>query len=291
MRYIYRLLIARRWYIFVSIILLGFVMNFLTFYESSRLFRYAPQLIGLYHKRSDNDYEIIHLPYTINQRIIPNSSEETEEFYNIIKETFFDKDISETLYYNKWGYIEGGSLQQLTFEEFREKSSFANSGTLDELFLDDLLVRNTSKSTLSAVTEKFKTLNINMSFESLNQRLSAEVNYYVVNFLFGLGAALFILIFVLALLYWLIQTSLNLYQDDIRLLSIVGANKQDICIGFSLLLFSPIFLASILVIIFAHAIGFGAIAYDYIYLLCFNAFVLSLIYFIVKSQLRKSLNA
>ena len=106
---------------------------------------------------------------------------------------------------------------------------------IDATFMNDILILNIEQSVMNDIEEAAETLDFRIGLNSLSEKFREEFNYYFGNFIFGLVLSLVFMSFGLLIVYWIISSSLKIFQQDIRLHRVMGLTNRKITNNFKLL--------------------------------------------------------
>ena len=157
--------------------------------------------------------------------------------------------------------------------------------------MNDILVLDIEKSVMNDMEEAAETLDFRIGLNSLSEKFREEFNYYFGNFIFGMVLSLVFMSFGLLIVYWIISSSLKIFQQDIRLQRVMGLTNRKITNNFKLLLMIPIIVSFMVFLVFAYSTGFHVLLIDYLYLLLLNSSLLIFSNLIIKKKMGRMLDA
>ncbi len=295
MKKINLLIFKKRFYLFFLLFFTVFFMNLFLWNETTQLIREIPRLIVLKNNVSDEIYEIGYVPISYDDGLIKDySPEEKKAIYHLLLDSFYYTDKNTKLYLGKEKYLNANKKDQensLTrISEFQLENKF-NAKTLDHLFFADILVFDLNRDELEEIQEKAHNLNFPIVFYSLRQSFQIEWDYYFGNFIFGLISSVFFMSFSLFIIYLIITSSLKIFQQEIRMLRIMGLSKKRIERNFNFLLLFPIILIFPLFLMFVQVVGLQPIMIDLTYLLIINTFLVIFSHLLINKKVRMKINA
>ncbi|WP_170175004.1 hypothetical protein [Vagococcus acidifermentans] len=271
-------------------------MNLYLWNETSQMIRQLPTLIELESKASTTIYEINYTPYADEDGLIKSHSRETKKaVYHLLANNFFDTNDNPKMYLNKQEFLSsrngGNDKSKLTAvtKSMLEEQLLADD--IDTMFMNDLLIFDVKQSTLKKVEKSAANLNFSINIRSLRERFQSEIKYYVGNFIFGLVFSLIFMSFGALIIYWITSSSLKIFQQEIKLLRVVGLSTKKIISNFRYVLATPIVFASCGFVIFAYLTGFGVLLADYLYLILINTSLVLFSNLITKKKIWRMLDA
>ncbi|SJZ91393.1 hypothetical protein SAMN02745116_01810 [Pilibacter termitis] len=293
------LLLKKRFYLFGIILLIVFVMNILFWNETTRFIRILPNLFALQSKSDEDVYEVRHNPRSeaLNEsggaRAYSYSAEEQQEILSFLTTFFLHSNSEMSVYTGKSTYLDvsSGKKERLTEKTLQKELFYADEvGFVDGNFIDKLIVFNPSKEDFKKLEEFSKKKNVDLRLFSLKDLLKEEFQYYFGNFLWALAMTILFYLFVITLSYFLIASAIKIFKQEIRLFRVIGVSKKAIQRNFSYLLISPVFVAAIVSLFCIHAVGYGILLVDYLYLFALNFILAGFIYLIIRRKLKGVLN-
>lgn len=286
----------KRFFLFVLLFLTTFLMNLFLWNETTQMIRQMPFLISLKEKSTDNIYELHYQPSADENNVIqPYSKSEQDHILQFLENSFFDSDGKPNLYSGKQSYIsdpnakmDKENLAPVT-KEMLDKE--IRKDFIDATFMNDILILNIEQSVTNDIEEAAETLDFRIGLNSLSEKFRKEFNYYFGNFIFGLILSLVFMSFGLLIVYWIISSSLKIFQQDIRLHRVMGLTNSKITNNFKRLLMLPVIVSFMVFLVFAYSTGFHVLPADYLYLLLLNSSLLIFSNLIIKKKMRRILDA
>lgn len=286
----------KRFFLFVLLFLTTFLMNLFLWNETTQLIRQMPLLVSLKEKSADDVYELHFQPSADEHNVIqPYSQSEQDRILQFLENSFFDSDGKPNLYSGKQSYLSDSSAkmdkENLTPVTKEMLNSEIRKDFIDATFMNDILILNIEQSVTNDIEKSAETLDFRIGLNSLNEKFREEFNYYFGNFIFGLALSLVFMSFGLLIVYWIISSSLKIFQQDIRLHRVMGLTNRKITNNFKLLLMLPVIVSFMVFLAFAYSTGFHVLPVDYLYLLLLNASLLIVSNLIIKKKMGRILDA
>lgn len=296
MKKINSLIMRKRFFLFVLLFLTTFLMNLFLWNETTQLIRQMPLLVSLKEKSADDVYELHFQPSADEHNVIqPYSQSEQDRILQFLENSFFDSDGKPNLYSGKQSYLSDSSAkmdkENLTPVTKEMLNSEIRKDFIDATFMNDILILNIEQSVTNDIEKSAETLDFRIGLNSLNEKFREEFNYYFGNFIFGLALSLVFMSFGLLIVYWIISSSLKIFQQDIRLHRVMGLTNRKITNNFKLLLMLPVIVSFMVFLAFAYSTGFHVLPVDYLYLLLLNASLLIVSNLIIKKKMGRILDA
>ncbi|OUL07500.1 hypothetical protein [Trichococcus shcherbakoviae] len=296
MKKINSLIMRKRFFLFVLLFLTTFLMNLFLWNETTQLIRQMPLLVSLKEKSADDVYELHFQPSADEHNVIqPYSQSEQDRILQFLENSFFDSDGKPNLYSGKQSYLSDSSAkmdkENLTPVTKEMLNSEIRKDFIDATFMNDILILNIEKSVTNDIEKSAETLDFRIGLNSLNEKFREEFNYYFGNFIFGLALSLVFMSFGLLIVYWIISSSLKIFQQDIRLHRVMGLTNRKITNNFKLLLMLPVNVSFMVFLVFAYSTGFHILPVDYLYLLLLNSSLLIISNLIIKKKMGRILDA
>ncbi len=284
MRSIYILIFKKRWYLFGFLIFIVFCMNLFLWNESSQLIRVYPTLQSLKQESQQNSYETVYSPSADSSGLVKDASkEERKSLYKVLS-TYLQKVGKTSLfYYQKLNYLQGGKLRPLT-NSVLQSSLISNDW--DSVLLDDILIRHLEKRQAQELNAEFKKISFPLSLRSLAETYHSQYDYYVTNFIFGIGASSILFIFGSIIIYWLLGAAIKICQSEIKVLLLIGLSERKISRNLSYLLISPIIFGLLGLFIVINVLGVRLIWADYLYLGTLNVLLFGVAFIMSKYRLK-----
>ncbi|MPM39623.1 hypothetical protein SDC9_86257 [bioreactor metagenome] len=296
MKKINSLIMRKRFFLFVLLFLTTFLMNLFLWNETTQMIRQLPLLVSLKEKSTDDVYELHYQPSADEHNVIqPYSQSEQDRILQFLENSFFDSDGQSNLYSGKQSYLSDPNArmdkENLTPVTKEMLDSEIRKDFIDATFMNDILVLDIEKSVMNDMEEAAETLDFRIGLNSLSEKFREEFNYYFGNFIFGLVLSLVFMSFGLLIVYWIISSSLKIFQQDIRLHRVMGLTNRKITNNFKLLLMIPVIVSFMVFLVFAYSTGFHVLLIDYLYLLLLNSSVLIFSNLIIKKKMGRMLDA
>ncbi|HBQ63271.1 MAG TPA: hypothetical protein DD651_07480 [Trichococcus sp.] len=223
------------------------------------------------------------------------SKSEQDRILQFLENSFFDSDGQSNLYSGKQSYLSDPNArmdkENLTPVTKEMLDSEIRKDFIDATFMNDILVLDIEKSVMNDMEEAAETLDFRIGLNSLSEKFREEFNYYFGNFIFGLVLSLVFMSFGLLIVYWIISSSLKIFQQDIRLHRVMGLTNRKITNNFKLLLMIPVIVSFMVFLVFAYSTGFHVLLIDYLYLLLLNSSLLIFSNLIIKKKMGRMLDA
>ena len=296
MKKINSLIMRKRFFLFVLLFLTTFLMNLFLWNETTQLIRQMPLLVSLKEKSADDVYELHFQPSADENNVIQTySKSEQDRILQFLENSFFDSDGQSNLYSGKQSYLSDPNArmdkENLTPVTKEMLDSEIRKDFIDATFMNDILVLDIEKSVMNDMEEAAETLDFRIGLNSLSEKFREEFNYYFGNFIFGLVLSLVFMSFGLLIVYWIISSSLKIFQQDIRLHRVMGLTNRKITNNFKLLLMIPVIVSFMVFLVFAYSTGFHVLLIDYLYLLLLNSSLLIFSNLIIKKKMGRMLDA
>ena len=296
MKKINGLIMRKRFFLFVLLFLTTFLMNLFLWNETTQMIRQIPLLISLKENSTDDVYELNYQPSADENNVIqPYSQSEQDRILQFLENSFFDSDGKSNLYSGKQSYLSDSSAkmdkENLTPVTKEMLNSEIRKDFIDATFMNDILILNIEQSVMNDMEEAAETLDLRIGLNSLSEKFREEFNYYFGNFIFGLVLSLVFMSFGLFIVYWIISSSLKIFQQDIRLHRVMGLTNRKITNNFKLLLMLPVTVSFMVFLVFAYSTGFHILPVDYLYLLLLNSSLLIFSNLIIKKKMGRILDA
>lgn len=296
MKKINSLIMRKRFFLFVLLFLTTFLMNLFLWNETTQLIRQIPILVSLKENSTDDVYELHYQPSADENNVIQTySKSEQDRILQFLENSFFDSDGQSNLYSGKQSYLSDPNArmdkENLTPVTKEMLDSEIRKDFIDATFMNDILVLDIEKSVMNDMEEAAETLDFRIGLNSLSEKLREEFNYYFGNFIFGLVLSLVFMSFGLLIVYWIISSSLKIFQQDIRLHRVMGLTNRKITNNFKLLLMIPVIVSFMVFLVFAYSTGFHVLLIDYLYLLLLNSSLLIFSNLIIKKKMGRMLDA
>ncbi|WP_319468346.1 hypothetical protein [uncultured Trichococcus sp.] len=296
MKKINSLIMRKRFFLFVLLFLTTFLMNLFLWNETTQMIRQMPLLVSLKEKSTDDVYELHYKPSADENNVIqPYSQSEQDRILQFLENSFFDSDGKPNLYSGKQSYLSDSSAkmdkENLTPVTKEMLNSEIRKDFIDATFMNDILILNIEQSVMNDMEEAAETLDFRIGLNSLSEKFREEFNYYFGNFIFGLVLSLVFMPFGLFIVYWIISSSLKIFQQDIKLHRVMGLTNRKITNNFKLLLMLPVIISFMVFLVFAYSTGFHVLPADYLYLLLLNASLLIFSNLIIKKKMGRILDA
>ena len=296
MKKINSLIMRKRFFLFVLLFLTTFLMNLFLWNETTQLIRQMPLLVSLKEKSADDVYELHYQPSADENNVIQTySKSEQDRILQFLENSFFDSDGQSNLYSGKQSYLSDPNArmdkENLTSVTKEMLDSEIRKDFIDATFMNDILVLDIEKSVMNDMEEAAETLDFRIGLNSLSEKFREEFNYYFGNFIFGLVLSLVFMSFGLLIVYWIISSSLKIFQQDIRLHRVMGLTNRKITNNFKLLLMIPVIVSFMVFLVFAYSTGFHVLLIDYLYLLLLNSSLLIFSNLIIKKKMGRMLDA
>ena len=296
MKKINSLIMRKRFFLFVLLFLTTFLMNLFLWNETTQMIRQIPLLISLKENSTDDVYELNYQPSADENNVIQTySKSEQDRILQFLENSFFDSDGQSNLYSGKQSYLSDPNArmdkENLTPVTKEMLDSEIRKDFIDATFMNDILVLDIEKSVMNDMEEAAETLDFRIGLNSLSEKFREEFNYYFGNFIFGLVLSLVFMSFGLLIVYWIISSSLKIFQQDIRLHRVMGLTNRKITNNFKLLLMIPVIVSFMVFLVFAYSTGFHVLLIDYLYLLLLNSSLLIFSNLIIKKKMGRMLDA
>ena len=296
MKKINGLIMRKRFFLFVLLFLTTFLMNLFLWNETTQMIRQIPLLISLKENSTDDVYELNYQPSADENNVIQTySKSEQDRILQFLENSFFDSDGQSNLYSGKQSYLSDPNArmdkENLTPVTKEMLDSEIRKDFIDATFMNDILVLDIEKSVMNDMEEAAETLDFRIGLNSLSEKFREEFNYYFGNFIFGLVLSLVFMSFGLLIVYWIISSSLKIFQQDIRLHRVMGLTNRKITNNFKLLLMIPVIVSFMVFLVFAYSTGFHVLLIDYLYLLLLNSSLLIFSNLIIKKKMGRMLDA
>ena len=296
MKKINSLIMRKRFFLFVLLFLTTFLMNLFLWNETTQLIRQIPILVSLKENSTDDVYELNYQPSADENNVIqPYSQSEQDRILQFLENSFFDSDGQSNLYSGKQSYLSDPNArmdkENLTPVTKEMLDSEIRKDFIDATFMNDILVLDIEKSVMNDMEEAAETLDFRIGLNSLSEKFREEFNYYFGNFIFGMVLSLVFMSFGLLIVYWIISSSLKIFQQDIRLHRVMGLTNRKITNNFKLLLMIPVIVSFMVFLVFAYSTGFHVLLIDYLYLLLLNSSLLIFSNLIIKKKMGRMLDA
>ena len=284
------LLFRKRFFLFALLMITTFLMNLFLWNETSQLIRMLPRLSLMNQEDSEEIFEVIHMPDTVDGFLMKTYSDDVQnEVFQVLSKGLYKEGRARQLYYGKENYLTAtGELIPLS----KEKLPNIIEGIIPDVTdINDLLVFNTSQEELRDIEASMTQIGFPLRFASWSERYHEDYDYYFGNFIFGLCLSLAMMGFSFLIIYWLVSSLVKICQQDIRVFQIVGITKRTIKMHLSFLIILPIIFVLSPFFFFAYSIAYSIIIADYIYIFGINAVLAAYTILIVNWKLRRVLNA
>ena len=296
MKKINSLIMRKRFFLFVLLFLTTFLMNLFLWNETTQLIRQIPILVSLKENSNDDVYELHYQPSADENNVIQKKKKsEQDRILQFLENSFFDSDGQSNLYSGKQSYLSDPNArmdkENLTPVTKEMLDSEIRKDFIDATFMNDILVLDIEKSVMNDMEEAAETLDFRIGLNSLSEKFREEFNYYFGNFIFGMVLSLVFMSFGLLIVYWIISSSLKIFQQDIRLHRVMGLTNRKITNNFKLLLMIPVIVSFMVFLVFAYSTGFHVLLIDYLYLLLLNSSLLIFSNLIIKKKMGRMLDA
>lgn len=277
MRSIYRLVLKKRWFLFLGLVLVTFLMNLFLWNETSQLIRSWSRQDIIRKEVEKGSLSLVYdVELAADGAVLEEfTDQEKKELYQLLSTTFTQKENGAKIYLNVLEYENGGQLQLVTERVLH--SLFLSEDHLSYAF-EEFLVRDMDSQSqqefLSAAHQAGFAFKI-ISYKDIYQ---AYTSYYLSNFWFGLVACFVFLGISFLFILILLRASLKICQEELRTLRILGWGKKKLSISLFRLLAAPIVIGLLLFLIFIHLLPSGVIWQDYLYLCLLNSGLAAIVY-------------
>ncbi|MGT2712022.1 hypothetical protein [Streptococcus oriscaviae] len=271
MKSISLLVLKKRWFLFLILLIMVFMTNLVFWNESTQLFRNFSSMERMRIEGEKGSYESYYIPVADeNNFVAPMSLTERQKIYQAFS-AFMDG--NQKMYANKLSFIAHGEELRLVSQDELKDALLGEE--LEDYLFNDLLLPKGEK------TEKlFHDLNAIGSSIGLRTMFSSyQINkdYFLNNFYFALGFSALILLFSFFVFQSLVKASMKICQNELRVLRVVGVGKRRLVKNYLCLFFLPVVLGVLVFILLVYTSSGTFIWTDFLSLSCINGlFYLSL---------------
>lgn len=295
MKKINLMIFKKRFYLFFLLFFTVFFMNLFLWNETKQLIQEFPRLMMLKSNISDEIYDISYVPPSYDSGLIKDYDPKSKEnIDNFLIESFYDAEGNTKIYLGKEEYLNSSKENKESLLTPISETQLKNKLTLevlDSVFFSDMIIFDLKPEELEVIKKKAKDLNFDIYIDTLRESFQDEWNYYFGNFIFGLVSSFIFMSFSLFIIYLIITSGLKIFQQEIRLLRIVGLSKVKIERNFNILLIFPIVLTLPLFFIFVQSIDMIITISDLAYLLAINTLLVIFSHVLINKKIRRKMNA
>lgn len=289
------MIFKKRFYLFFLLFFTVFFMNLFLWNETKQLIQEFPRLMMLKSNISDEIYDISYVPPSYDDGLVKDYNPESKEnIDNFLIESFYDTEGKTKIYLGKEKYLNSSKkdkeslLTPISVTQLKNKLKIE---VLDPEFFSDIIIFDLKPEELEVIKKKAKELNFDIYIYSLRESFQNVWNYYFGNFIFGLVSSVIFMSFSLFIIYLIITSGLKIFQQEIRILRIVGLSKIKIERNFNILLIFPIILTLPLFFIFVQSIDMIITVSDVAYLLASNTILIIFSHVLINKKIRRKMNA
>lgn len=285
---IFLLILRKRWFLFLLLLVLPFLMNIFLWNEASQFIRMQSTFSVMKSEIEKGSYESYYFPVSAENGLVETKTEEQKEaFATYLVDSLVENPSGMEIYTDKNAYFRGGELRFPNSDDIW--SSMVSLG--DEEILNNLLFRKVDVSYLNKLSEKSEELGYPVVFRPVKGVYQSEVAYYQNNLIFGLGVAVLLGSFGLLVAYWLTSNIIKICQSDIYLLRFLGLSKKQVTNGISGIIYTPLLVGFALFIPLPIMMGAGYIWQDSFYILLLDSIFVLLVVLVSRKLVRGLLNA
>uniref|UniRef100_UPI0026EC0B29 hypothetical protein n=1 Tax=Streptococcus merionis TaxID=400065 RepID=UPI0026EC0B29 len=201
MKLIAKLLLKKRWYLFLIIAFIAFFMNFFLWNEATQAIRAYERLERMQEEVKRESYEFLFQSKAAPSGMVtPLTQNQKEQLVEVLSETFFTPSHVGMLYSEKNRYLNGelAAPARLDEEELRHQVLDQDS----TLFLfNDFIIRSPEKAEMRTLVQKFQDMGVDIIIRPFSEVFKLERDYYYNNFIFGCCVASLLSIFASFLIY------------------------------------------------------------------------------------------
>lgn len=295
MKAVILLLLRRRWYLFLSLMITVFMMTALVWNEVGPYIKSRPYINQLEKYANQSVYEVLYLPRAEEDGlIVANKQSEKVGLYNLFQEYFYREGQAPSLYLGKTAYLSETTTELAKHHLIPVMSDSLESEIfkdyLDIMFVDSLLVKGREKSELELFSKQANSYGYSIRFQSLKKKYQQVLAYYRNNLIFGLATSAILFVFTLALTYWIVTAGFKICQTELRVLRVIGVSRKTIRQIFSISMLFPLLLVSTLFIGAVTAVGIGLTALDLVCVLGVNLLLSLVVWWCVHRATREVFN-
>ena len=295
MKKINLMILTKRFYLFFLLFFTAFFMNVFLWNETRQLVQEFPRLMMLKSNTSDDIYDISYVPPSYDSGLIKDYDPDSKKnIDNFLLESFYDAEGKTKIYLGKEEYLNSSKENKKSLLTPISETQLKNKLMLeffDSVFFSDMIIFDLKPDELEAIKKKAKELNFEIYIDTLRESFQDEWNYYFGNFIFGLVSSFIFMSFSLFIIYLIITSGLKIFQQEIRLLRIVGLSKIKIERNFNILLIFPIIVIFPLFFLFVQSIDMLITPIDFAYLLVMNLFLVLFSHLLINKKIRRKMNA
>lgn len=280
---IYRLILKKRWYVFLGIFIITFFMNLIVWNETSQLIRNLSVLNMMQIEAKKEGFDVVYHPS------MDSSQSEREPVRMQLRQQLSALASDGRAFYNKTAYLHGDRLLALNDEKILQELS-ENQWSSD--FLNDLVLRGLTADDIAMLKQTVLLLGDELALVPFKEQYETQRAYYWDNVFFALRIGSFLLLIASALLRWLLNATWKICEEEIRVLRQIGLSTHRLSQAMTLFLYSPILVALVTFVFIVHTLFYvGLIGWDYVYLLALSGLQLLMIIYLVSHHMRGRENA
>ncbi|GFH41328.1 hypothetical protein [Pseudolactococcus insecticola] len=251
----WRNIFKKRFYLFILIAIISFVMNFVVWNNMSIVIKDFPTMMNLRAHRHDKKfYELEYTPITADKSGYVREFTDSEKvnIEKFISQEFYHKAGPVRLYTGKSDFLNSGKIpQEISESDFLDLLYLESENQSD---MDEILVSGLSTSDVARLEDKAQSVKLGLSAKTFEKSYESEYRYFLSTVLFTLLIVVISVIIELITMRILVLSSLKILEKEIRLSRLVGQSQKSIKNALTLLFLTPIWAGLVAILIFVGVI-------------------------------------